>query len=678
MKRILLSLVAAIALLGQVAAQTFSPLPVSTVWLPQGRLTSISVTTSSAATLLPTAGQTAWLCNTGANDAFLTFGTSNLITATVAAGAWLKAGSCGTYARNPTTSTLYTYVAAIGSGGSTTIYVETGLGTPPSQLAASGSGTSVTQGTVPWVSSITQWAGGTLGAMAAYGTSPGAVLVPGVNAFVTGGTVTANIGTLNGAATAANQTTGNASLASIDTKMSALTTALGAAPMQMTGGVVGITGSVAVTGTFWQATQPMSLASSQVASGAFVSGSIGSGAIVDLGAIADAAATAGGTGTINAKLRLMTTQLATINTTLGLPMQATGGTVTANAGTNLNTSLLALESGGNLATAATNTGTTNTNLGAPGATVCATDTGSCSVNALLQRIASRVSTVNTTLNSPFQAGGSIGNTSFAATQATAASLNATVVGTGTFAVQAASTQSGTWNIATVTTLTGITNALPAGTNLLGKVGLDQTTPGTTNAVSLAQIGSTTTATGNGVVGTGVQRVAIASDNTAFSVNATLGAETTKVIGTVNISASQSVGLAAGSAIIGAVIPTPSSSSANAFTITNATSAALEATRAAKASAGNVYGAYVTAVAGGSAGFLVGYNATSCPADGAVTAALVLDVCVIDTTNKGCSISRPGPPRNYSVGICYYITTGASPFANKLTGTNTGFISVDYN
>lgn len=32
---------------------------------------------------------------------------------------------------------------------------------------------------------LTTWAGGTLGAMATYGTSPGAVLVPGVNAFVT-------------------------------------------------------------------------------------------------------------------------------------------------------------------------------------------------------------------------------------------------------------------------------------------------------------------------------------------------------------------------------------------------------------------------------------------------------------------------------------------------------------
>jgi hypothetical protein len=53
----------------------------------------------------------------------------------------------------------------------------------------------------------------------------------------------------------------------------------------------------------------------------------------------------------------------------------------------------AQENGGNLATAATNTGTTNTNLGAPGATACASDTGSCSLNALAQRIAQRLSTL---------------------------------------------------------------------------------------------------------------------------------------------------------------------------------------------------------------------------------------------------------------------------------------------
>lgn len=49
---------------------------------------------------------------------------------------------------------------------------------------------------------------------------------------------------------------------------------------------------------------------------------------------------------------------------------------------------------------------------------------------------------------------------------------------------------------------------------------DQTTHGTTDLVANDQtkIGGVTISTGNGVVGTGVQRVAIASDNTAFSVN----------------------------------------------------------------------------------------------------------------------------------------------------------------
>ena len=45
----------------------------------------------------------------------------------------------------------------------------------------------------------------------------------------------------------------------------------------------------------------------------------------------------------------------------------------------------------------------------------------------------------------------------------------------------------------------VNTALPAGTNLVGKAGIDQTTPGTTNAVSLAQIGATTVVTG-GVAG----------------------------------------------------------------------------------------------------------------------------------------------------------------------------------
>lgn len=50
---------------------------------------------------------------------------------------------------------------------------------------------------------------------------------------------------------------------------------------------------------------------------------------------------------------------------------------------------------------------------------------------------------------------------------------------------------------------------------------DQTTHGTTDLVATDQvkINGVTVSTGNGVTGTGVQRVTIASDNTAFTVNA---------------------------------------------------------------------------------------------------------------------------------------------------------------
>lgn len=153
------------------------------------------------------------------------------------------------------------------------------------------------------------------------------------------------------------------------------------------------------------------------------------------------------------------------------------GTVTANAGTNLNTSALALESGGNLATIA----------GAVTSSVI--QTNNKQINGVV----------------PLMGNGVTGTGSQRVTIAsdnTAFSVNATLSAEttkviGTVNISAAQT------IATVTTVgavTAITNPLPAGTNLLGKVGIDQTTVGTTNAVSLAQIGATTVVTG-GVAGT---------------------------------------------------------------------------------------------------------------------------------------------------------------------------------
>lgn len=65
---------------------------------------------------------------------------------------------------------------------------------------------------------------------------------------------------------------------------------------------------------------------------------------------------------------------------------------------------------------------------------------------------------------------------------------------------------GTINIAASQTV-----GIVAGTALIGKVGIDQTTPGTTNAISIAQIGSTTVDSNSGVKSAGTIRVVIATD-----------------------------------------------------------------------------------------------------------------------------------------------------------------------
>jgi len=71
------------------------------------------------------------------------------------------------------------------------------------------------------------------------------------------------------------------------------------------------------------------------------------------------------------------------------------------------------------------------------------------------------------------------------------------------------------------------------------------TPSGTQDINLKQIAGNTTSTGNGIAGTGVQRVTIASDNTAFTVNAaqsgswTTGRTWTLASGTDSVSAVQS-------------------------------------------------------------------------------------------------------------------------------------------
>jgi hypothetical protein len=306
---------------------------------------------------------------------------------------------------------------------------------------------------------------------------------------------------------------------------------------------VAIQGTVAVSGTFWQATQPISAASLPLPTGASTA----------------------------ANQSTEITSLASIVSLLGSPLAVTQSgswAVTANAGTNLNTSLLALESGGNLtklANAVSSSVTptkfqvsvTNTTLAVTqsGTWTVATNAdttigGTVAPSKLL--LIGGITADGTPAYDPIPlaaGGGSVvvsGTTSIsgsvAATQSgtwtvgISASQTIAVTNAGTFAVQAA--QSGTWNIGTVTAVTAITNALPAGTNVIGHV--------------IADTGSTTAVTGNVTVvqATGTNLHAVLDAGTAVIGHVIVDSGT---ITTVSAVTAITNALPAGTNVIGHVI-----------------------------------------------------------------------------------------------------------------------------
>jgi hypothetical protein len=150
------------------------------------------------------------------------------------------------------------------------------------------------QGTSPWVVSgtvtttppanastnIVQWAGSNLGAMANYGTSPGAVLVPGVNAFITNTVGVSGTVTTTPPANASTNLTQVAGTALGATAVTNFGTAPAAAAVpgvnaSLFSGTTGLTNTASaldvnlktssitlpVSGTFFQATQPVSCTS---------------------------------------------------------------------------------------------------------------------------------------------------------------------------------------------------------------------------------------------------------------------------------------------------------------------------------------------------------------------------------------------------------------------------------
>lgn len=201
---------------------------------------------------------------------------------------------------------------------------------------------------------------------------------------------------------------------------------------------VSIASAVPVTGTFWQATQPVSAASLPLPSGASTSAK--QAALGTAGTASADVLTVQGIASMTALKVDGSGVTQPVSGTFWQATQPISGTITANAGTNLNTSALALETGGHLA---------------------AIDG---KVPALGQALAAASVPVVLT-----------------AAQLTTLTPLSTI----------AATQSGTWNVGTLTTLTGITNnvtvvgtgtfvtqsTIQAGTALIGKVssGLDTST-----------------------------------------------------------------------------------------------------------------------------------------------------------------------------------------------------------
>ena len=149
----------------------------------------------------------------------------------------------------------------------------------------------------------------------------------------------------------------------------------------------------------------------------------------------------------------------------------------------------------------------------------ATDTASSGLNGRLQRIAQRITSLITALGSPFQAGGSIGNTSFIANAGT--NLNTSLLALdSTVAKDASLTTLNTsvntllkpantlTAVTTVGAVTAITNALPTGANVIGGVtqsGTWTVQPGNTaNTTAWLVAGATLTKATQGATGFSVQ------------------------------------------------------------------------------------------------------------------------------------------------------------------------------
>lgn len=224
--------------------------------------------------------------------------------------------------------------------------------------------------------------------------------------------------------------------------------------------------------------------------------------------------------------------------------------------------------------------------------------------------------------------------------------------------------SGTLTANGTITATG-TVAVAAGSAVIGKVGIDQTTPGTTNLVSIGSNG-TVTATGT-VNATGTLTVAQA---TGTNLHTVVDAGTLTLVSAVTTLGTITAALPAGTALLGktgidqtgtlnnGVLIAPSAIAATGIAAVT-TLTTLESGHVFKASAGNLYSAYCTNT-GTVAGWMFIMNSTSVLADGTLTSGQIVDAIAIGTLSTGGISYMPGPPEVFSTGISACFSSTAPP------------------
>lgn len=342
--------------------------------------------------------------------------------------------------------------------------------------------------------------------------------------------------------------------------------------------------SIAVTGTFWPATQPISAVSLPLPTNAATDAKQDTGN-------ASLLAIDTSTGRIPAlgqAVRTFSVPMTLASDQPDIKVAGSGGSLLAQENGNLANldALLSTRASTSLQT------TTNTALGSLTETAPATDTASSGVNGRLQRISQRLTTLIPPQGQALAAASlpvvltaaqlaaltpaANASTNVAQLAGTTTDTNSGTKSAGTLRVVLATDQPALTNkllvtpdsvalpanqsinvsqVNGVTTLTGTgaTNtgsqrvtvavdsatvagsaSVPTGSNIVGRVGIDQTTPGTTNRVdvgvfpdnepfNIAQMNGVTVLMGTGATGTGAQRVTVAVDSATVAGSATLPA-----------------------------------------------------------------------------------------------------------------------------------------------------------